>query len=171
MSKRSADWLLSQRGESLTSCHLLSAPYLRRRRGGGGRGHPTLPSAFRPAGFPPTEGASHADGDVAAGARAAFDARAARPGLGLTAAQRAQQQPQVEDDAGPARRHLHPEGGPAAVGEGGLQHRRFVAAGGQQEVGSGQVLLNTSVKKNKPPGPRSFWMTPYNSNPHAVTVC
>lgn len=79
-----------------------------------------------PASCPSAE-ASDADGDVAAGRRAAFDARAARSGLGLTAAQRAQQQPQVEDHTGPAGRHLHPEGRPAAVGEGGLQHRRFIA--------------------------------------------
>lgn len=77
-----------------------------------------------------SRGASHADGDVAAGGRAALDARAARPGLGLAAAQWAKQQPQVEDDAGPTRRHLHPEGGPAAVGEGRLQHGRLVAAWG-----------------------------------------
>lgn len=77
---------------------------------------------------PLQQGASHADGDVTAGGGAALDARAARPGLGLAAAQRAEQQPQVEDDAGPAGRHLHPEGGPAAVGEGGLQHSRLVTA-------------------------------------------
>lgn len=106
---------------------------------------PTLPPAPRPVrpSAPPRcqllllllqQGASHADGDVAAGGRAALDARAARPGLGLAAAQWAEQQPQVEDDAGPARRHLHPEGGPAAVGEGRLQHGRLVAAlGGRSQ--------------------------------------
>lgn len=77
------------------------------------------------------QSASDADGDVAAGRRAPFDARAARPGLGVAAAQGAQEQPQVEDDAGPAGRHLHPEGRPAAVGEGGLQHGRLVAAAGR----------------------------------------
>lgn len=75
------------------------------------------------------EGASHAHWDVTAGCRAALDAWSARPGLGLAAAQRAKQKPQVEDDAGPARRHLHPESWPAAVGEGRLQHSRLVAAG------------------------------------------
>lgn len=101
---------------------------------------PSASRAPRPTRFaPPLYGrvgasltVSHADADVAAGCGAAFDAGAARPGLVLAAAQRAQQQPQVEDDARPTGRHLHPEGGPAAVGEGGLQHRRLVAARGRQ---------------------------------------
>lgn len=83
---------------------------------------------------------------MAAGRGAPLDARAARPGLGVAAAERTQQQPQVEDDAGPAGRHLHPEGGPAAVGEGGLQHRRLVAAGGQAgERGLARSEANQAV--------------------------
>lgn len=113
-----------------------------RRRGEACRRSPPAPRPVRPSAPPRCrllllllqQGASHADGDVAAGGRAALDARAARPGLGLAAAQWAEQQPQVEDDAGPARRHLHPEGGPAAVGEGRLQHGRLVAAlGGRSQ--------------------------------------
>lgn len=72
--------------------------------------------------------ASDADGDVAAGRWTPFNARASRSGLGVAAAEGTQQQPQVEEDTRPARGHLHPEGGPAAVGEGGLQHGRLVAA-------------------------------------------
>lgn len=60
-----------------------------------------------------------------------MDARAAWSGLGVAAAEGPQQQPQVEEDTSPAGGHLHPEGGPAAVGEGGLQHGRLVAAGGR----------------------------------------
>lgn len=82
----------------------------------------------------PSQRVSDADRDVTAGRCAAFDARAARSGFRLTAAQRAQQQPEVEDDTGPAGRHLNPEGRPAAVGEGGLQHCWFVAGGGQHSV-------------------------------------
>lgn len=66
---------------------------------------------------------------MAGGRRASFDTRAARSGFRLTAAQRTQQQPEVEDHTGPTGGHLHPEGRPAAVGEGGLQHCRLVAGG------------------------------------------
>lgn len=51
-------------------------------------------------------------------------------------AEGAKQQPQVEQDAGPARGHLHPEGRPAAVCEGGLQHRILVAGGRGQLLGA-----------------------------------
>jgi len=76
---------------------------------------------------PPPRSDGHGDVAARAGGRAALDAGAARPGLGLAAAQRAEQQPQVQQHAGPARRQLHPEGRPAAVGEGRLQHGRLVA--------------------------------------------
>lgn len=53
---------------------------------------------------------------------ASFDAGAARSGarVGRAVAERTQQEPEVEDHAGPTRGDLHPEGGPAAVGERGL---------------------------------------------------
>lgn len=69
-----------------------------------------------------TSWVSDTDSDMAGRCWAAFDAWSARSGFVLTAAQRAQQEPEVEDHTGPAGRHLHPEGRPAAVGESGLQH-------------------------------------------------
>lgn len=79
----------------------------------------------------PSQSVSDDDRNVTWGSWAPFDAWAARSGFRLTAAQRAQQQPEVEDHTGPARRHLHPESRPTAVGEGSLQHCWLVAGGGQ----------------------------------------
>lgn len=77
---------------------------------------------------------------------------------GAAEAEGAQQQPQVEQDAGPAGGHLHPEGRPAAMREGGLQHRVLVAGGRGQALGAQGMLTrdpSTSCSHQVTPCPSS----------------
>lgn len=106
------------------------------RRHGAQQG-PALAAAMRGAGHSLSQPGLRGDADALWGASAAQDAdgRAAAAVLGGLEAEGAQQQPQVEQDAGPAGGHLHPEGRPAAVREGGLQHRVLVAGGRGQALG------------------------------------
>lgn len=67
---------------------------------------------------------------------------------GAMEAERAQQQPQVEQDAGPARGHLHPERRPAAMCEGGLQHCTLIA----EPVGEGHHDIKRGKEEDKVEG-------------------
>lgn len=90
---------------------------------------------------------SDADTDVTGGVGwAAFNAGTSRAvRVGATVAEWAQQQPEVEYHACPTRRHFHPERGPAAVGERGLQHRWLIAGGGGRKGGRG-ILISTAME-------------------------
>ena len=106
-------------------------------------------------GHSPSQKGLRGDADALRGASSPQDAqgRAAAPVLGRAVeAEGAQQQPQVEQDAGPARAHLHPEGRPAAVCEGGLQHRVLVAGGRGQALGARGMPTPGSQHRLQPPG-------------------
>lgn len=83
---------------------------------------------------------------------------------GATEAERAQQQPQVEQDAGPARGHLHPERRPAAMCEGGLQHCALVAARRGQPLIPGRYWLcvgcSITCSWQVPPAPAAACLWP-----------
>lgn len=123
---------------------------------------PALAAATLRAGHSPSQQGLRGDADALQGTSPSpQDAQGRAAALvlrGAAEAEGAQQQPQVEQDAGPAGGHLHPEGRPAAVREGGLQHRVLVAGGRGQALGAQGMLTrdpSTRCSRQVTPCPSS----------------